>query len=518
VAGRAQRIAGHAMASYVRMGLGALVSLAITRASFHALSAMRGGISATQAYGALSLTLALSGAVAFVENAGTTSLVRALSRHMAHDRSRVRRAFSTGWVIGSSAGIIRAAILAAVAPLLPSLFRLPAGLVRPMTHALYVLAASQSVAGCLRVWTAALEAQELYPMEYLRILVSQFLRLGMAFYAMQMPGGPFLGLALAWCLPELLTLGLWAAVIASRDERWRPDPRLFDRKEAKDLSNIGGWSLLTGASANLFVRADQVVATTFLGAAANGLYAVADQLKGQIAQFATVVNSVLLPTASRSAAIGDHDSLRRIYVRATRAVMGLAIGPSVVLGVFAAPFLKLLVGSEVLKNLPAQIMAVRLALLILVLRLGITTSWNVFQASGHVKEPALTAVFEGLVNQALSVILILGFAFGLPGVYLGSLLAQILRLILVHPRHLQVAIGGKLWETARQSLGTPCLGALGLTLACLGLQFLHLGLQRTFMGLGVVGAFYLFWMWKVLLDRDERKAMKDVFKKLTGRR
>jgi O-antigen/teichoic acid export membrane protein len=212
-------------------------------------------------------------------------------------------------------------------------------------------------------------------------------------------------------------------------------------------------------------------------------------------------------------------ALRRIYLRSTRAVMGLAIGPSVVVGVFAVTFLKLWLGRhQDEQELPAQVLALRLCLTVLVLRLGITTSWNVFQASGKVKEPALTAVFEGLVNQALSLILILGFAFGLPGVYLGSLLAQLLRLVLVHPRQLQMAIGGKLWDNAWQSQGAPLLGALGLMLACLGLQALRLGSYRTFVGLGIVGAIYLFWMWKVLLDAHERKALKDVFKKLTGLR
>ena len=518
---RAQRIAGHALASYVRMGLGALVSLAITRTSFHALTAFKGGVSATQAFGALSLTLALAGASAFFENAGTTSLVRALSRHMMQDDGRVRRAFSTGWVIGSAAGLARAALLALLAPLLPALFRLPAGLARPMTLALYVLAAAQSLAGCFRVWTAALEAQEQYPLEYLRILVSQILRLGMALCADRVPGGPFLGLTLAWCLPELLTLMLWAAFIAARDERWRPDPRLFDKKEAGDLSNIGGWSLVTGASANLFMRTDQIVATTFLGPAANGLYAVADQLKGQIAQFCTVVNSVLLPTASKSAAIGDHDSLRRIYVRATRAVMGLAIGPSVVLGVFAAPFLKLWLGRhqpEILANLDAMVLALRLALSILVLRLGITTSWNVFQASGHVREPALTAVAEGILNQGLSVLLILGFSMGLPAIYLGSLAAQVLRLLLIHPRQLQAAIGGRAWDNAWQSMAAPLAGALGLTLACEGLALLHPRLSLLASGLAVVLAAYAWYMWKVLLDATERKAFKGALSRVRGKR
>jgi peptidoglycan biosynthesis protein MviN/MurJ (putative lipid II flippase) len=165
---------------------------------------------------------------------------------------------------------------------------------------------------------------------------------------------------------------------------------------------------------------------------------------------------------------------------------------------------------------PVLIPALRLSLSILVLRLGITTSWNVFQASGHVKEPALVAVVEGLVNQALSLMLILGFAFGLPGVYLGSLLAQLLRLILIHPRQLQLAIGGKLWDNAWQSQGAPLLGALGLTAVCLGLQALTLGPHRTFLGLLIVGVAYSYWMWKVLLDAHERKALKDVFKRLTG--
>ena len=515
MAGRAQRIASHALASYVRMGLGGLVSLAITRASLRALATLHVGISGSQAFGALSLTLALSGAVAFVESAGTTSLVRALARYIAHDTAKLKRAFSTGWVVGSVAGVFRAIVLAAVAPWLPSLFRLPPILAHEMTLSLYVLAAAQSLAGCMRVWTAALEAQELYPMEFLRILVAQVLRLGLCLIAPQMPGGPFLALAIAWCLPELLTLALWAAVIAAKDERWRPHPSLFDKKEARDLGKIGGWSLVTGASANLFMRTDQIVATTFLGPGANAVYAVADQIKGQIAQFCTVANSVLLPTASKSAAIGDQHSLRRLYLRSTRAVMGLAIGPSVVIGVFAAQFIHLWLGPRQEDMGPALIPALRLCLSILVLRLGITTSWNVFQASGHVKEPAVVAVVEGVVNQALSLMLILGFAFGLPGVYLGSLLAQFLRLLLIHPRQLQVAIGGRILDNAWQSQGAPLLGALGLTLACLGLQALHLGLERTFFGLAIIGAGYSFWMWKVLLDGTERRALKDAFARVT---
>jgi O-antigen/teichoic acid export membrane protein len=517
MASRSQRIASHALASYVRMGLGALVSLAITRFSLRALGTLHVGISASEAFGALSLTLALSGAVAFVENAGTTSLVRALSRYILHDTEQLKRVFSTGWVIGASAGVLRAAILALLAPWLPGVFRLQPVLAHQMTLALYVLAAAQSLAGCMRVWTAALEAQELYPVEFLRILISQVIRLGLVLVSPMMPGGPFIGLALAWCFPELLTLATWAAVIAYRDERWRPHPSLFDRQEAKDLSQIGGWSLVTGGAANLFMRTDQIVATTFLGPAANAVYAVADQIKGQIAQFSTVANSVLLPTASKSAAAGEHGDLRRLYLRATRAVMGLAIGPSVVLGVFAAQFIHLWLGSREAGMAPALIPALRLCLTVLVLRLGITTSWNVFQASGHVKEPAITAVIEGVVNQVLSVILILGYAFGLPGVYLGSLIAQVIRLLLVHPRQLQVAMGGSLWANAWQSQGAPILGALGLIAACMGLKALELPWHGTLVGLVVLGLAYGAWMWAVLLDETERKAVTHAFARLRGK-
>ena len=505
------------MASYIRMGLGGLVSLAITRASLHALGAMHTGVTVSQAFGALSLTLALSGAVAFVENAGTTSLVRALARYIANDTAQLKRAFSTGWVVGSTAGVFRALVLAGIAPWLPGVFRLPQVLAHQMTQALYVLAAAQSLAGCMRVWTAALEAQELYPMEFLRILVSQVLRLGLCLLAPDMPGGPFMGLAIAWCLPELVTLAAWAAVIAWRDERWRPQPSLFDRQEAKDLGQIGGWSLVTGGAANLFMRTDQIVATTFIGPAANAVYAVADQIKAQIAQFSTVANSVLLPTASKSAAAGDQHALRRLYLRSTRAVMGLAIGPSVVLGVFAYDFLHLWLGKHQMDELgPSIIPALRLCLSILVLRLGITTSWNVFQASGHVKEPALTAVIEGLVNQSLSVLLILGFAWGLPGVYWGSMIAQLLRLVLIHPRQLQVAIGGSLWDNAWQSQAAPLAGALWLTGACAGLQFLDLGWHRTLIGLVFLGLAYAYWMWRAILDGAERHAVKNAVMRVRG--
>jgi hypothetical protein len=193
----------------------------------------------------------------------------------------------------------------------------------------------------------------------------------------------------------------------------------------------------------------------------------------------------------------------------------------VVLGVFAAPFLKLWLGRhqpEILANLPALVMALRLALIILVLRLGITTSWNVFQASGTVREPALTAVVEGLINQALSLLMILGFSMGLPAIYLGSLLAQLLRIALVHPRQLKVAIGGSAWDNAWQSLAAPLSGALALTALCTALKFTTSSMPATLGGLLAIGVVYAGWMWVVLLDSTERKAFKGAVTRVRAKR
>jgi O-antigen/teichoic acid export membrane protein len=489
------------LASYLRMGLGAAVTLAITRAILKVLGqANYSGTSVQAAFGALSLVIAVSGILGFLDQGGG-ALVRALAMRMAH-ADEAKRVFNSGWWVCFVGGVVRSVGLFFLAPSMPRWVGLHGPLAADAILALRFLALGQVLESCTSPWAAVLAAQERFPLEYGRIFVGQILRLLLSLAAIYFPWGVIPGLACAWIGSQVLTQAGVAIYLAMDDPRWRWNPAWVSRKEMHELARFGGWASLTQAATNLFERFDQVVCTAFLGPEMNGAYAIADTPRVQVANFSMVVNGVLLPVAARASAAGAKAELRRILVGSTRLSLALCLGLAIPLSYFAAPAVMLWLGP----GHEAAAALFPMALAVQTLRMSKGAGWNVFLALGHPQWPAVAQVVEGFLNQSMSLILILGFGWGITGVYAGTILASLVRISLQWPR-LADLLGVETMPLVWAATGLPMVGGLGLGLACWGLRALSLGWAAILGLLCLLGLAYLLWIWLAILEASERQAV-----------
>jgi O-antigen/teichoic acid export membrane protein len=506
---QATRIARNTLANYVRMALSVGISLAITRYTLNALSKDFGLMSAQTAFGTFSLVISLAAFTAFIQDAGTKVFVRRLVQTKETEIHRVAYVFSSGWVIGLLIGIIRAAVLSLIAIPLIKTFKLPTELEIPSHVVLWILVFFQLFDGVFKAWGVLLVARELFTLQYTLTLSGQILRLILILNAQHLPGGVFVGLGLALTIPDVcVALGITIYLFA-RDPFSRLDLKKIELKEIKELFTYIRWNLLFEASWNLFFRADQIVCTALLGPAANAIYAIADQIYNQVANFSGLVNGVILPAASKAAILNDKKNLANLYVHATRISLALAFGVGAFLSVFGNIAIDIWLGkghNEVAKALP-YVMA------ILVVRLPVNTSWNVLMAVGNMKQPAVAQFLEGLINQLLSIIFIMSFHLGLPGIYLGTLAAALPRYIILHLNFLSKILGRDPMYLLKDSLAQPWIGGITLLLILLimkKLLLINTGLAFIAVLISILGC-YIYWVWDQVLSQNGRNAMRRIF-------
>jgi O-antigen/teichoic acid export membrane protein len=505
--GRGHHIARHAIASYLRMAATIFVSLAITRVSLEVLkkNSMEGY--SKEAYGLLAFLVALSGATAFLEEGGGDVLVRLLAQKLQSGKE-LQQAFSNGWAVNFAGGLFRGTILFLLTPLIPGIFKFPIAFTHTAQISLMILSAGQVLTGALRPWHSVRIAQEHFPLEFSRVFVSQVLRLGLCVIADRSPGGPFIGLVIALIFPDIGTQALLAFWQSYKNARFRVRWDFMNFDEMRSLASLGGWKAAVIASYNLFGRADQAVCTTFLGPAANSVYAVAEQLRGQILNFSTLVTGVLLPTTSKSTAGEDYERLRRLYVRATRFCVSIAVGPCVVISIFSKEFIDLWLGS----GYQLVIWIIPFSFFRMLLNMPIVTAWNTYTAAGKLRSPAIANWATGLFGQGLSLFFILFLKWGLIGIYFGSLIAAMLRLIW-HLFEISNFLKTPKIQIFVEALAGPSLGAAVLAVFCFVLKMAHLNLIFICTGLAVFAGVYLGWFWKGILDIRERQAVLRVMNK-----
>ena len=171
---------------------------------------------------------------------------------------------------------------------------------------------------------------------------------------------------------------------------------------------------------------------------------------------------LVMPAVVSLAVGGDRLGLERIKYDGTRYLVALLVPPTLLAGIYAAPFLELWVGPEFV---PFAGM-VRL-FLVATLPLVLSAVVQMAIGMGHVRLVALASFLGSLVNLPISYVLTR--QVGVAGVIWGTVLTTLVSNLLVpmlalFPR-LEIRYGTFLTRT----LGPPILGGLALVAACGGL-------------------------------------------------
>ncbi len=321
-----------------------------------------------------------------------------------------RADISSAFILASALGLVLAALLIAVAPVVGPIVGLPAdaSYLQLLSVVLVLGALSVVAQGLLqrqmRFRALALVDLVSYAVGYLGTAVTLAVA---GFGAVSLIWGQIAQAAVAAVVSLVLVRhGLRPPGLAALRRSAR---RLFGFGSAYSLSQFGNWVATNG---------DNLVVTSLLGPSALGIYTRAYQLLVQPANLiGSVADKVLFPAMSRIQ--DDHSRLSRAYVTANSLVAMVTLPASVLLFVLAPEIVAILLGPgwEAVA-LPLQIFA-----LVLLPRTAYKISGSLTRATGAVLGGAWRQwLYAGEVVLGCAI----GSRWGINGVAVGASLAIVL--------------------------------------------------------------------------------------------
>ena len=162
---------------------------------------------------------------------------------------------------------------------------------------------------------------------------------------------------------------------------------------------------------------------------------------------------------------GDKQGLERIKYDGTRFLVALLVPPTLLAGIYAAPFLDLWVGKDFVSH------AWMLQLfLVATLPLVLSVITQMAIGVGYIKLIALVSLAGSLVNLPVSYVLTR--RYGVSGVIWGTVLTTLISNLLIPVIVLFPRLGIRYKTFASRTLSAPIAGGLALVLACWGFRLI----------------------------------------------
>ncbi len=239
--------------------------------------------------------------------------------------------------------------------------------------------------------------------------------------------------ALAFCicyfalaLARFAAAGICGAAIAA-------GPRTVDAPLARHLLAFGAMLTLSQLSDFLYAPTDFLLINWFIGidrlADALTDYSVAVQLDAGLLLLASAVATVLYPRASHAVGRSDAAALRRYYLRGTVLTGVMLLVAATIIVLISKPLLMFWLHVD----RPGARAVLPLLMLHTVIGGSSAPARAILLAAGKARVFALSAVIAGVINVAISFVLIRYTPLGLVGVILGTVIAVTLRCAIFLP-------------------------------------------------------------------------------------
>lgn len=300
------------------------------------------------------------------------------------------RMASSVFFLNVGLGVVLAAGMALAAPLIAALYDVPDAtpILRGMSVAVMITALGVVQQGLLRRWM-------------------KFGLFGIANAATALVTG-MLAIPLA-----LAGFGVWALVIGTVGgiavrtllvwwfSRWRPHA-VFSIADLRSMASFSGNLSLFNLSSFFIANADKFIIGRFLGAAALGLYSLADRaLMYPVRSITIVIQELLFPAFSRVQK--NDESIRRGYLRACSGIALVTFPAMFGLMVVAGPFVEIVLGEQWIPAIPlVTVLAPVGAIQSLAYTVGV-----LYRAKGRTDRLLRWGLVSGLVIVA-------GYVIGLP--------------------------------------------------------------------------------------------------------
>jgi O-antigen/teichoic acid export membrane protein len=199
----------------------------------------------------------------------------------------------------------------------------------------------------------------------------------------------------------------------------RVRPSLVRKSRLREVMGYSVYVSVIDWANRLNYQLDSIVIGVFLGPAAVAVWAPAERIISSTQRLTNQVNGILFPMIVDSDAARDARRLRTILVEGTRFSLAFVVPISAALIVIADPLIRTWLGAraaDVAGAVPVlQVLAVAVAV-----RVGGATGTTLLKGTGQHRFLAFTNLATGVVNVALSAVLLQ--TVGLVGVAWGTLL------------------------------------------------------------------------------------------------
>ncbi len=340
-------------------------------------------------FGVLAIVWLLTGYFGFLDFGLGRAAAFAIARHAGSSDDERARVFWTALAVNLLFGLIGAAAMLLLAPLLfGQVFATPDPLMRELEGVLPWLALAVPLLTFEGVLTGALTGRERFLALNLRAAIGSALT--------QLPP-----LVLVWTIAPTLEVAVPATVIARAlsvallaalafravPAGWRP--RLGGREVQRELLSYGGWISLGAAASQLVTNFDRFLIAAVIGPVPLAFYTVPYQLVTRGALFSRALSGALFPRLTREAP----EQRLALAGRAIRGNAALMTFPCVLGIIIMEPFLNLWVGSAFAQSAApvGQVLALSLWLNAVAL-----IPASLIEASGRPRETTLIALAQGL--------------------------------------------------------------------------------------------------------------------------
>jgi O-antigen/teichoic acid export membrane protein len=310
-------------------------------------------------------------------------------------------------------------IAAAIAPLFPHVFNVPASLQETSVIAVLLVGAQLAISIPTTLPEAILWGSHRYiPFQALMMLTT--LLAAACTVVVLLAGGGIVAL-LAFSIIMLLlpqAIGIWLA------RRLEPELKISWRGARRDLIGpLLSYSMLSFTiqlAYNLQTQIDEIVIGIFLPVSSVGAYYVARRVSAVPQMISQPILASFLPLASQLNAQKDIEGLRQLYLVGTRAILAVCIPLLVLVVMLAGPLLTLWVG----ENYSTGSSVVALLAIASVLEVGYWPGRIILQGIGEQKDLAKASVCVAIANLGLSLVLVRHY--GTVGVALGTLIPAVI--------------------------------------------------------------------------------------------
>ncbi len=218
--------------------------------------------------------------------------------------------------------------------------------------------------------------------------------------------------------------------LARRRLQWRRSVRLkINLPILSKLLAFGGMVVLAQLADYLYAPTDYILINRLLHPADLANYVPAIQIDAGLMLLVTALGAVLLPKSALAHAAGDVKSLKRYYRRGTLGSLALLIPAAAVIWTVSPWIFRLWLGNP----MPGTQVILPLVLVHSILGGSSAAGRGLLIGMGQVRAFSVAVLVSGVVNVALSFILVRYAGMGLEGIVVATIVAVVLRCALWMP-------------------------------------------------------------------------------------